>query len=200
MKLTNNFKGWPHCHLRGRRGHEVPTFRKPLKSFVSECCTFEKLWKPSFWWLSFKKPSKTFVPKFWLKKVWKPSTVLKSLWKSYIQLGNCANFWKWCWISNCVHGFNQKLHVLGWQFQKKTRFRYTSVLKLKNIHLNGAKTISSKTKFLKTWEKHFYKEHQNLCKNIVLKVGISKILWKALKRRLQNLLNFKNLRFQCWDS
>ena len=27
-------------------------------------------------------------------------------------------FWKWCWISNCVHGFDPKLHVWGWQLQK----------------------------------------------------------------------------------
>ena len=75
----------------------------------------------------------------------------------------------------------------------KTLFQRLGFLKsFKNLQHKGCltcKTFKNLWRFLKTFEKHCWKKYKNLCKNIILKVGISKILQKPSKWRFLNLQN-----------
>ena len=99
-------------------------------------------------------------------------------------------FWKWCRISICVHGFNPKLHVTI-----ANLYIHRSLI-VEKMHLYGAETMPSKTIeiFENLW-KTLSKKCENLRKNIVPKVEVSKILQKPSKQRLLNLLTLDNLRF-----
>ena len=85
-----------------------------------------------------------------------------------------------------MHGFDQKLHVWGWQLQKKINFRYVSVTKLK-IYFSGANTIPSKT---------LLKNTKTFVKTLFRRLRFLLSFKKPLKRRLLNLLTFKISLFQ----
>ena len=92
-------------------------------------------------------------------------------------------FWKWCWMSNCVHGFDPKLQVWGWPLQNKISFQYIFVVKIKQY------TFLVRTLYLQkplgSWKTFdIITKYKDLHENIVLKVDIYIILRKPLNQRL----------------
>ena len=96
----------------------------------------------------------------------------------------CAWFWS-------------KTTCLGVTTAKEHSFRYASVTNLKNsLFWCGHNTLKNLQSFWKSLKNHWKIFLKKLPKNIVPKVGISKILPKPLKQRLINLLTIEKSLFR----
>ena len=63
-------------------------------------------------------------------------------------------FWKWCWIRNCVHGFDPKLHVWGENCKKKFSLdMFVTKFKQKNF-LAWTQYLQKPLEALETFKNH----------------------------------------------
>ena len=117
-------------------GTKVPTFGKSLNTFVSDGCILKNFKNLRFECWVLKNPSLNLRSEGLAKNLRRFEILSKNL-QRFLKVYESHRFdqvwgyfWKWCWISNCVHDFDQN-YMFG-QLQKKIRFRYAYINKLKN--------------------------------------------------------------------